>query len=295
MIRARISIALLALPALAHAAPEDDVAALVQTTIDHLGGGPTTFAKGATVIGIRANVFDYDTGKRSSGANDGDDLDLTTHGRLWPMIMDKADPAASKRTLGKVAVVVDPASHTAWFQAPLDVAPTKGAKQTFHVSGVATSDAKGAWSLRVLQAGATLSDKDLRRYVVLAPWDMMGWASTTAGQDAAVTDWFKHHAFAKNAATGVVLAGGSAPGELARGPAAIKLAATFDKLTNLRAIEIHATDTGLVATGTALWLNKTERDGELEFGFAIYAVKQAGAWKWRSLQFFSDQYPRIGE
>jgi hypothetical protein len=61
MTRARISIALLALPALAHAGPEDDVAALVQTTIDHLGGGPTTFAKGATVIGIRANVFDYDT------------------------------------------------------------------------------------------------------------------------------------------------------------------------------------------------------------------------------------------
>jgi hypothetical protein len=287
------SIALLFVPAAAHAGPEADVTAVVQATIDHLGDGPTTFAKGATVIGIRANLFDYDTGKRLSGESDGNDLDLKAHGRLWPMIMDKEDPATSTRTLGKVAVVVDPASHTAWFQAPLEVAPAKGTKQTFHVSGVATADAKGAWSLRVFQAGATLSNHDLQGYVVLAPWDNMGWAATTGAQDAAVIDWFKHHAFAKNAASGVVLAGGSAPDELATGPAAVKLASVFDKLANLRAIDIHATDAGLVATGTALWLNKTERDGELEFGFAIYAVKDGRAWKWRSLQFFTDQYPRM--
>ncbi len=290
-----IPIALLLLPAAAHAGPEADVVALVQATIDHLADGPTTFARGASVIGARANVFDYDTGKRLSGASDGNELDVKPHGRLWPMIMDNADPAASKRTLGSVAVVIDAGSHTAWFQAPLEVAPAKGAKQTFHVSGVATADAKGAWSLRVFQAGATLSDHDLQGYVVLAPWDHMDWAATTGEQDAAVIGWFKHHAFARNAATGVAFAGGSAPGELATGPAAVKLAAVFDKLTNLRAIDIRATDDGLVATGTALWLNKTERDGELELGFAIYAVKEAKAWKWRSLQFFTDQYPRIGE
>ncbi|HUJ59747.1 MAG TPA: hypothetical protein VLX92_14685 [Kofleriaceae bacterium] len=290
-----IAIALLAVPRLVHASPQADVAALVQATIDHMGDGPTTLAKGATVIGIRANVFDYDSGKRLSGDSDGNELDLKTHGRLWPMIMDKADPAGSKRTLGKVTVVVDPASHTAWFQAPLEVAPARGAKQTFHVSGVATADAKGTWSLRVFQAGVTLSDRELQHYVVLAPWDMMAWATTKGSQDAAVVDWFRHHSFAKNAASGVVLAGGSAPEELASGPAAVKLAATFDKLANLRAIDITATDTALVATGTALWLNKTERDGELEFGFAVYAVKEGGAWKWRSLQFYADQFPRVGE
>src|ERR1700755_3220787 len=99
-----ISLALLLLPALAQAGPQDDVAALVRTTIDHLSDGPTTLAKGATVIGIRANVFDYDSGKRLSGVNDGKDLDLQTHGGLWPLIMDKADPATSKRTLGKGSV-----------------------------------------------------------------------------------------------------------------------------------------------------------------------------------------------
>jgi len=80
----------------------------------------------------------------------------------------------------------------------------------------------------------------------------------------------------------------SPPPEL--GPDGLPLSPdAFDKLANLRAIEIRTTDTSLVATGTALWLNKTERDGEPEFGFAIYAVKENGDWKWRSLQFFSDQ------
>ena len=286
---------LLLMPAAAIAAPEADVAAVVKATIDHLADGPTTFAKGATVIGIRANVFDYDTGKRLSGANDGSELDVKAHGRLWPMIMDKEDPASTTRTLGRVAVVVDAASRTAWFQAPLEVAASKGPKRTFHVSGVATADAGGAWSLRVFQAGATLTDRELANYVVLAPWDRMTWATTTGGQDAAVIDWFKRHAFAKNAAAGGVLAGGSAPAELATGPAAQKLAAVFDRITNLRAIELRVSDSGLVATGIALWLHKTERDGELELGFAIYAVKDGGAWKWRSIQFFPSQYPRIGE
>jgi hypothetical protein len=289
---ARLAIAVVAVPGLAHASPEADVTAVVQATIDHLADGPTTIAKDATVIGIRANVFEYGTGKRVSGTNDGNALDFTTHGRLWPMIMDKADPAASKRALGKVAVIVD--GQTAWFQAPLQVAPTHGAAQTFHVSGVATADGKGAWSIRVFQAGATLSDSELARYVVLWPWDHAEWPATKEGtQEAAIISWFQHHTFAGNAATGGALAGGSAPDELAADSAAVKLAATFDHITNMRATDIRTTDDLLVATGSALWLNKTERDGEVEFGFAVYAVKDHGAWKWRSLQFFSDQYPRM--
>ncbi len=292
---ALISLAVMAVPSVALASPEDDVGAIVGATVQHLADGPTTFAKGAIVIGIRANVFNYDTGERLSGANDGNSLDLKTHGRLWPMIMDNADPRASKRTLGKVTVVVDPASHTAWFQAPLEVAPVKGETRTFHVSGVATADAKGAWSLRVFQAGVTLADRKLKDFVVLAPWGMMKWAATKEPRDAAAIAWFKHHSFAKNAASGVVLAGGSAPQELATGPAAIKLAAEFDKL-DMRAIDVATTGTSLVTTGTALWLNTgNERDGEIELGFAAYAVREAGAWKWRSLQFFEDQFPRIGE
>ena len=258
---ALISIAVLALPGLALASPEDDVAALVGATVQHVADGPTTFGKGAIVIGIRANVFNYDTGERLSGANDGNPLDLKTHGRLWPMIMDKAEPTASKRTLGRVTVVVDPASHTAWFQAPLEVAPAKGDAHTFHVSGVATADDKGAWSLRVFQAGVTLADRQLKHYVVLAPWGMMTWATTKEPHDTAALDWFKHHSFAKNAASGVVLAGGSAPQELATGTAAIKLAAEFDKL-DMRAIDVATTGTSLVTIGTALWLNTgNERDG----------------------------------
>jgi hypothetical protein len=280
------TIALLAVPGLAHASPGKDVMGLVNDTIDGMADGPKTLASDAIVIGIRGNIFDYGTGNRISGANDGRALDFKTHGRLWPMIMDKADPAASKRTLGGVTTVFDTAMHTAWFQASLDVVPTKGAAQTFHVSGVATADDAGAWSIRVFQAGATVADSALP--VVLATWDHTGWASTTGTQDAAIIGWFKHHTFAKNAASDA-LAGGSAPTELADGAAAVKLAAAFDKLANLRAIEIRTTDTSLVATGTALWLNKTERDGEPEFGFAIYAVKENGDWKWRSLQFFSDQ------
>ncbi len=292
---ALISIAVLAVPGLALASPEDDVAKVVAATVQHLADGPTTFAKGAIVIGIRANVFNYDSGERLSGSSDGEPLDLKPHGRLWPMIMDKADPAGSKRTLGKVNVVIDPGSHTAWFQAPMEVVSGRGEAQTFHVSGVATADDKGAWSLRVFQAGVTLADRKLKDYVVLAPWAMMTWAATKEPQDTATIDWLKHHSFAKNAASGVVLVGGSAPQELATGPAAIKLAAEFDKL-DMRAIEIAVTGTSLVTIGTALWLNTgNERDGEIEFGFAAYAVKEGAAWKWRSLQFFEDQFPRLGE
>lgn len=271
----------------AAASPGSDVEALVQTTIDHVADASSaaSFTKGATVIGIHANVFELDTGKITGGEHDDMPIDFASHGKLWPMLFGKEAPAGTRK-LGKVTVVVDATAHTAWFAAPLALP----GKRTMHVSGVALLEGD-RWLLRVLEAALAVPDSELAKHPVLAPRIAMGWAATTTKLGKAIVSWFKGRSLAKHAASGVVLAGGSAPQELASGAAAIKLASTFDHI-ELLPIDLDAADTAPVAIGTA-WLpiSKEERDGVIQFGFTVYAVQEKGEWRWRSIQFAADQVP----
>lgn len=271
----------------AAASPESDVEALVRTTVDHVADASSaaSFTKGATVIGLHANVFDFDSGKTSGGEHDDAPVDGAAHGKLWSMLFDQEAPAGT-RTLGKVTVVADAAGHTAWFEAPLDLP----GKRTMHVSGLALRQGD-RWLLRVLGAQLAIPDSELKKHPVLAPRIAMAAAATTTKLGKAIVGWFKGHSLAKHAASGVVLAGGSAPQELASGADAVKFAGSLDRLAILP-VALNAEDTAVVATGTA-WLpiSKQERDGVIEFGFAIYAVQDKGEWRWKSIQFACDQVP----
>jgi hypothetical protein len=271
----------------ASASPEGDVEALVRTTVDHAADASSaaSFTKGATVIGIHANVFELDSGKITSGEHDETPIDFTSHGKLWPMLFGKEAPAGTRK-LGKVTVVVDATAHTAWFAAPLELP----GKRTMHVSGVALLQGD-RWLLRVLDAELAIPDSELAKHPVLAPLAAMTPPTPTTTLGKAIISWFKDHSLAKHAASGVVLAGGSAPKELASGAAAIKLAGTLDRLA-LVPIAIDAADTAPVAIGTAwLAISKREQDGVIQFGFTVYAVQEKGEWRWKSIQFADDQVP----
>jgi hypothetical protein len=271
----------------AAASPEGDVEALVRTTVDHAGdtSSATSFTKDATVIGIHANVFEFDSGKITGGEHDETPIDFASHGKLWPMLFGKEAPAGTRK-LGKVTVAVDATAHTAWFAAPLALP----GKRTMHVSGVALLQGD-RWLLRVLDAELAIPDSELAKHPVLAPRIAMNAAAPPTKLGKAIVSWFKNHSLAKHAASGVVLAGGSAPQELASGAAAIKFAGTLDRI-DLIPIAVDAADTAPVAIGTAwLAISKHERDGVIQFGFAVYAVQEKGEWKWKSIQFADDQVP----
>jgi hypothetical protein len=281
-----ITLAVIASPA--HATPETDVETIVRSTIDHLADPASTanLAKGATVIGIHANVFDVDTTTIKSGEHDEAPIDFTTHGKLWPMVFGKEAPAGTRK-LGKVMVVVDATGQTAWFAAPLELS----GKRTMHVSGLATRQ-DGHWLVRVFGAELAVPDSELAKHPVLAPRIAQTPATPPNKLGKAIVGWFKDHSLAKHAASGVVLAGGSAPPELASGADAIKLVGTLDRI-NMLPIAIDGADTASVVIGTA-WLpiSKKEQDGVIQFGFAVYVVSEAGEWKWKSIQFAADQVPQ---
>jgi hypothetical protein len=245
-----ICVAIVFAAAPAAASPESDVEALVRTTVDHAADASSaaSFTKGATVIGIHANVFEFDS--------------------------------------GKVTAVVDATAHTAWFAAPLELP----GKRTMHVSGVALLQ-DNRWLLRVLDAELAIPNSELAKHPVLAPRVAMTPATPATKLGKAIVGWFKDHSLGKHAASGVVLAGGSAPQELASGADAIKFAGTLDRI-ELVPIAIDAADTAPVAIGTAwLAISKQERDGVIQFGFAVYAVQEKGEWRWKSIQFAADQVP----
>lgn len=271
----------------AAASPESEVETLVRTTADHAADASSaaSFMKGATVIGIHANVFDFDSGKITGGEHDETPIDFASHGKLWPMLFGKEAPAGTRK-LGKVTVAVDATTRTAWFAAPLELP----GKRTMHVSGVALLQ-DNRWSLRVLDAELAIPDSELAKHPVLAPRIAMVPAAPTTKLGKAIVSWFKDRSLAKHAASGVVLAGGSAPQELASSTDAIKFAGKLDRI-DLIPIAIDAADAAPVAIGTALLaISKHERDGAIEFGFTVYAVQEKGEWRWKSIQFACDQVP----
>jgi hypothetical protein len=271
----------------AAASPEADVEALVRTTIDHIAepSSAAGFTKDARVIGQHANAFYFDVGRTPNGEFAESPIEVGPQGKLWAMVFGKEAPAGTRK-LGKVAVVADATGKTAWFAAPLELP----GKRTMHVSGVAVLQGE-RWLLRVLDAELAIPDSDLAKHPVLAPRAAMGWASTDTEVGKAIVSWFKTRSLAKHAASGVVLAGGSAPAELASGADAIKFAGKLDRIA-LLPTDLSAPDSAAVATGIA-WLpiSKQERDGVIEFGFTVYAVKEKGEWRWKSIQFACDQVP----
>src|SRR5262249_285153 len=146
-------------------------------------------------------------------------------------------------------------AHTAWFAAPLELP----GKRTMHVSGVALLQGN-RWLLRVLDVELAIPDSELAKHPVLAPRVAMNAAAPTTKLGRAIIGWFQDHSLAKHAASGAVIAGGSAPAELASGAEAIKLAGRLDRLA-LIPIAIEAADAAPVAIGTAwLAISKQERD-----------------------------------
>lgn len=282
-----ICVALIVAAAPAAASPESEVEALVRTTIDHVADASSAagFTKGATVIGIHANVFEFDSGKRTAGVHDGQPIDFASHGKLWPMLFGKEAPAGTRK-LGKVTVAVDATAQKAWFAAPLELP----GKRTMHVAGLAVLQDK-RWLLRVLDAHLAIPDRELAKHPVLASRLMMGWAAPPTKLGKAIVSWFEKRSLAKHAASGTVIAVGSAPQELASGAAAIKFAGQLDRLA-LLPVDLEAADKAVVAIGNA-WLpiSKHERDGVISFGFTVYAVEEKGEWKWKLFQFACDQVP----
>jgi hypothetical protein len=270
------------------ASPASDVETLVRTTVDHLADGQSSagFAKGATVLGIHHNVIEFDTGKITAGDRSEELADLKTYGRLWPMIFGNKEKPAGTRKLGKVTVTLASDGKAAWFIAPLALP----AKRTMHVSGMAMLQGT-AWQLSIFSAELAIADSELAKHPVLAPRIAMTWANPKSKLGTSVVAWMKGKALAKHAASGVVLAGGSAPDELSSGPDAVNFVAKLDKL-GLLSMDLEGNDTTGVAIGWA-WLpiSKEERDGVIQFGFAVYAVQEGGEWKWKSIQFANDQVP----
>jgi hypothetical protein len=71
----------------------------------------------------------------------------------------------------------------------------------------------------------------------------------------------------------------------------VKFAALGDKL-KLVPIRVDADPAAGIVHGIALMpVSKDERDGEIEFAFTVYAVKEGGTWKWKALHFADDQVP----
>ncbi len=278
------AIAIIVSSVVAHASPETDVEAVVRATIDHLAEASSTagLAKGATVVGIHANVFDVDSGKITRGEHDESPIDFKTHGKLWPMVFGAESPSGTRK-LGKVTVVVD--AKTAWFHAPLETSD----KRTLHVSGVARAEG-GKWALQVLAVELAIPDKELARHPVLAPRIAMTPDAPTSELGKAVVSWFVKRSLGKHAAHGV-LAAGSAPPELSSGGSAVDFASSLDRL-ELVPIAVDASDDAAVAFGTA-WMpiSKLEKDGVVQFGFTVYAVRESGEWKWKSIHFAADQVP----
>ncbi|MFT3697875.1 MAG: hypothetical protein QM831_32340 [Kofleriaceae bacterium] len=269
--------------ATASATPEGDVDALVRGTLDKIDqpASAGNFAKGAIVKGFHSNVFDFDTTKILDGEYGTDTYDFKAHGKLWTMAFAKEAPAG-KRTLDKLTIVVD--GQSALFEGSY-----AAQKRTLHVTGQAKQDG-GTWKLSLLAIEMAVPDSELRKHPVLAPEPAVRPASPNDELGKAVVTWFTKQQLGKTAATGTPLATGSAPTEIFSGADAVKFAASLDKL-KLVAFDIEPASNNIIH-GHAFLAIGTEAQGQVEFAFTVYAVKDGAAWKWRAIHFACDQVPQ---
>ncbi len=265
----------------AAASPQTDIEARVQDAVAHIEDEDKfdkNFGPGAVLIGEHGTIHG----------------DYTISGKAWPMVFGAGlAPSDVTKKLGKVTVVVDPKAATGWFQAPLDVtiAGAKAEHRAMHVSGFAQAK-QGVWTLQILQMTIAVADKNLADIPVLVA-QPPGKPDTDTTLGKAVASWFLTSSLAKHAASGDVLAGGTAPAELQLGAAARKMAATWDGLKLLPA-EVHATDGSIVASAI-LWLKippkKGVDQGYIQLQVTVYPVKERGDWRWKSLQFVATEFP----
>ena len=262
---------LLVLARVAHADPAADVRTLVTSAIAKIDNEPAF------------DLFAHDAmrlvGKHATPPRD----DFSMNGTVWSQIFD-APADIVEKSVGTVEVVMLPGNHVAWFAAPVTVSLV-GKPHLMHVTGVARDSqslmgkvTKG-WGLDLLAVTTAVPDAVLVKTNVVAAIPAAPDPDDTDKElTAAIHDWFAHASFAAHAATSA-LAIGTAPPEVTRGAAAIKLATSWEHL-KLQVTAISASNGQAIATA---WLPVGK--GFVALTLIVGAVKEAGEWRWVSLQF----------
>ncbi|HEY1587328.1 MAG TPA: hypothetical protein VGH63_16645 [Polyangia bacterium] len=264
----------LATPHVVRADAAADVGKLVETAVAHIDDDQV-----AAAMGLGARIIGTD------GVDNGD----YTMGKA-PLFQAFGDAfLKADRKLGKVTVIVD--GQRAWFQAPCAVelsSPGKSEKLSVHVAGMAWKadgsgmDHKVGWAISVLMFDDALSDAELMKMgnAKLSP------AKPAPGSELGkeVVSWFDGGTLGKHAAAGDVIAGGTAPTELATNADAIAMAKTWDPLKMVvTKIDEETDELGWVFADVLLPAGKGK--GYVPLAVAVYAVKDGGVWKWKSLQW----------
>lgn len=208
--------------------------------------------------------------------------------------IDGDSPSIIDGKLDKVEVVVD-ARGFAWFHGKATFTQTgegaMSADTVVRLNGIATKDTK--WKLVAIGYSEGIDDKIMVDSANKAK--PAGPATTVHDGDPAiaktVAGWFAT-GLAKQAATGNVIANGTAASEVGSGPAAIKLVGGWDRL-KLGVYKVTATpfaggEVAFVRAAVA-WPNKGVH---VRMVLAGVIVKERGAWKWVSLNFSDYTTPR---
>lgn len=184
----------------------------------------------------------------------------------------------------KLAVTVDEARGFAWFHA---LAKLQGIPVRLH--GLAKKEAAG-WQLAVTSYTWAAADKDLAENAKEVPA-----SKVRQGGDAELAkvglEWFQNAALAA-AAGPKPIANGTAEREYATGAAAVKLAASWDKL-KMQPLAVDGWsygDYGVVRAKVALPIPKKTTSAVLILTAVV--VKEAAGWRWVSLNWAGFNDPR---
>lgn len=190
--------------------------------------------------------------------------------------------------LGKLDIVVDDARGFAWFHGGATFTRmgegAMSADTKVRIHGIATKDAK--W--KIVAIGYTEGIDDELMLETAGKLKLAAPTTTVYEGDAATAKtfagWFST-GLASQAGKGNVIANGTAASEVGAGPAAIKLARAWDKL-KLGVYKVSATT---FANGEIAFVRAAVawRAKKILVPMVVSAVvvKEAGAWKWVSLNF----------
>jgi hypothetical protein len=204
-----------------------------------------------------------------------------------------------------VQIDLAPDGQSAWFQTTCrgratypqsadDCARTKAKgcdpyATAYHASGHIVHD--GAWKLDVLVLTATDSNAMMRSRAdaPLSPKYTMPTSIETHGDaalGAAIADWFAAGDLSKSAAaaSGPVLAGGSAPEEVGMDAAARKLVASWTGL-HMALVSVDASVTGERGVARGKIRFEVPRRGVVQLTFVAIAVRDGDTWRWRLIDF----------
>ena len=203
--------------------------------------------------------------------------------------------------VGKLEVVADDASGTAWFhgraisfvQVDPKQAPTEN---PLRINGIAVKDK--TWKIVALSYTEEISDQDMiERAQHVEPKLAIPAAVVTRGDPALAKvagNWFSAAAIAGGASRGgKLVANGTAASEYQSGAAATKLAASWDKL-KLAPYKIEAKTfangrIGFVRVVVAMAVAKPKRIVPLVLSAVV--VQEKGEWRWVSLNWTDFSVP----